>query len=107
MHHILHIQEILLNIFGHCCPTELDWTPHRRRSTAALAALARTCRTFKEPALNVLWCELIDLTPLPRCLPEACCVTGRVRTGFVAPRPGLHERLLIDFAVLLIQETTQ
>ncbi|KAF8434373.1 hypothetical protein L210DRAFT_3410851, partial [Boletus edulis BED1] len=38
-----------------------------------LAALVRTCRTFKEPALDVLWSELVDLTPLPRCIPAKAC----------------------------------
>ena len=80
MHQALHIQEILFDIFGHCSPTEPHWTPLRRHSTAVLAALARTCRTFKEPALDVLWSELVDLTPLPQCVPDACQVVGRVRT---------------------------
>ncbi|KAN0090753.1 hypothetical protein V8E55_004319, partial [Tylopilus felleus] len=34
-------------------------------------ALARTCRTFKEPALDTLWSELSDLRPLARCLPNS------------------------------------
>ncbi|KAF8557610.1 hypothetical protein OG21DRAFT_1406867 [Imleria badia] len=58
MHHALEIQEILLNIFGHCHPGDLP-------------SPARTCRTFKEPALDVLWEELDDLSPLVRCLPDA------------------------------------
>ncbi|KAF8548445.1 hypothetical protein OG21DRAFT_761611 [Imleria badia] len=77
MHHALHIQDILSNIFGHCFPTAPLWNRDRRRSTATLAVLARTCHEFKEPALDVLWSELIDLTPLPRCIPEACCVNGK------------------------------
>lgn len=60
MHPVLRIQEILLNIFGHLFKPPSD-----------LLALARTCRAFKEPALDVLWEELDDLTPLVRCLPEA------------------------------------
>ncbi|KAF8547266.1 hypothetical protein OG21DRAFT_1425191, partial [Imleria badia] len=39
--------------------------------TSTLAALAQTCRTFKEPALDELWGTLDDLTPLAQCLPEA------------------------------------
>ncbi|KAF8437105.1 hypothetical protein L210DRAFT_3406262 [Boletus edulis BED1] len=62
MHHALQLQEILLNIFGHHYPG-LD--------TSDLAALARTCCTFKEPALDVLWEDLNDLSPLLRCVPEA------------------------------------
>lgn len=59
------VQEILLNIFGHCrLPT---W------QASDLLALAITYRTFKEPALDVLWEELYDSSPfqLVRCLPEA------------------------------------
>ncbi|KAF8124880.1 hypothetical protein EV363DRAFT_691829 [Boletus edulis] len=70
MHHALHIAEILHNIFGHCHPADSSWTIERGRSTADLVALAQTCRMFKEPALDVLWSELIDLSPLAFCLPE-------------------------------------
>ncbi|KAF8120812.1 hypothetical protein EV363DRAFT_1278502 [Boletus edulis] len=66
MHPALQIQEILLNIFGHCFP------PGGWEATADLAALARTCHAFKDPALDILWEELFDLSPLARCLPEAC-----------------------------------
>ncbi|KAF8124904.1 hypothetical protein EV363DRAFT_1538942 [Boletus edulis] len=60
MHHALQIQEILSSIFGHC---------HRRIDQASLA---RTCRAFKEPALDVLWEEFSrDISPLARCLPVA------------------------------------
>ncbi|KAF8124937.1 hypothetical protein EV363DRAFT_1177218 [Boletus edulis] len=61
MHHALQIPEILLNIFGHCSD----------RFDYDVAALARTCRAFKEPALDVLWEELFELSPLVRCVPEA------------------------------------
>ncbi|KAG9316176.1 hypothetical protein JVU11DRAFT_2197 [Chiua virens] len=75
MQHALCIQEILLNIFGHCCPPESHWTIDKCKFTADLATLARTCRTFKEPALDVLWSELVDLTPLPRCVPQCYSVS--------------------------------
>jgi len=39
------------------------------RST--LAALARTCRTFKEPALDILWKDLSGFEPFILCLPES------------------------------------
>ncbi|KAF8134933.1 hypothetical protein EV363DRAFT_1256796, partial [Boletus edulis] len=68
MHHALEIEEILLNIFDHCDYTPGDW---RYRDKPTLASLARTCRTFKEPALNLLWEELVHLSPLAQCLPEA------------------------------------
>ncbi|KAF8548435.1 hypothetical protein OG21DRAFT_761101 [Imleria badia] len=62
MHQVLQIQEILRNIFDHCRYPEV---------TSDLPALARTCRAFKEPALDVLWEKLLDPSPLARCLSEA------------------------------------
>ena len=66
MHHALEIEEILSNIFGHFSLTDDIAT-----AVPSLAVLARTCRAFKEPALDVLWRTLGDLSPLARCLPEA------------------------------------
>ncbi|KAG2157608.1 uncharacterized protein EDB93DRAFT_1220626 [Suillus bovinus] len=39
-------------------------------SRAALAALARTCMTFKEPALDTLWKHIDGFEPLILCFPE-------------------------------------
>lgn len=39
-------------------------------SYPTLAALARTCRTFKEPALDTLWKHIHGLEPLISCFPE-------------------------------------
>ncbi|KAF8548441.1 hypothetical protein OG21DRAFT_1501012 [Imleria badia] len=72
MHHALYLEEILFNIFR---PPES--VAQRHHYTADLAVLARTCQTFKEPALNLLWVELVDLSPLARCLPEACRSSGK------------------------------
>ena len=69
MYHALEIQEILSNIFSHYDP--YPWTAAGRNDLRLLAALARTCRTFKEPALDMLWQNLRDLSPLAQCLPEA------------------------------------
>lgn len=72
MHHALEIQEILSNIFEHCSPPVPPiYSYHYETATPDLAALARTCRAFKEPALDVLWRALIDFSRLARCLPEA------------------------------------
>ncbi|KAF8441628.1 hypothetical protein L210DRAFT_792550, partial [Boletus edulis BED1] len=67
MHHTLEIPEILLDIFGRCR------SPGTGTETASsdLPALARTCRAFKEPALDLLWENLPDPSPIVRCLPEA------------------------------------
>ena len=70
MHHALEIDEILLNIFGYIRgPSEYLLVKSR---SGHLAALVKTCHTFKEPALDVLWEGLNDLSPLARCLPAAC-----------------------------------
>ncbi|KAF8434547.1 hypothetical protein L210DRAFT_3649048 [Boletus edulis BED1] len=72
MHHALEIQEIFCNILFYCYQSYL--TAQERKQALAvptLAALARTCRTFKEPALDLLWRDLDDSSPLARCLPEA------------------------------------
>ncbi|KAF8552222.1 hypothetical protein OG21DRAFT_159810 [Imleria badia] len=72
MHRALEIQEILSIIFSHCSREVLtSWVHPPKRVNPDLAALARTCRTFKEPALDLLWRVLFDLSPLARCLPEA------------------------------------
>ncbi|KIJ63279.1 hypothetical protein HYDPIDRAFT_41125 [Hydnomerulius pinastri MD-312] len=47
-------------------------SPPERASEARVAVLsfARSCRAFKEPALDVLWSKLTSLEPLIRCLPR-------------------------------------
>jgi len=73
MHRALYVEEILRNIFPYVpfspmpCPTPL---PVQFRSQNIILSLARTCRAFKEPALDILWASLEDLSPLVRCLPE-------------------------------------
>ncbi|KAF8425022.1 hypothetical protein L210DRAFT_984422 [Boletus edulis BED1] len=65
MHHTLQIQEIVLNIFRYCHPlTQMS-------GTSSLPALARACRAFNGPALDVLWKELSDPSPLAQCVPGA------------------------------------
>ncbi|KAG9316255.1 hypothetical protein JVU11DRAFT_2283 [Chiua virens] len=84
MHPALQLDEILFNIFSRCDPPlGLIKQYNTRRCSektfsgvVGLVALARTC-TFKEPALDVLWSELLDLTPLARCLPQVCYRTTR------------------------------
>jgi hypothetical protein len=60
--------EILVHIFT-IIRFERPW---RRGyvNRATMAALARTCRAFKEPALDVLWEDIEELRPLLLCLPE-------------------------------------
>lgn len=59
MHSCLLLNEILSVIFEHFFVTA---------DASTLAALARTCHTFTEPALDVLWRELATLSPLLQCL---------------------------------------
>ncbi|KAF9225243.1 hypothetical protein BS17DRAFT_730527 [Gyrodon lividus] len=96
MHKALCVQEILSNIFDRVC-TDLDdpeWQPNLNPS---LAALARTCRTFQEPAVDALWFQLDDLTPLLRCLPQdvwvlfATVQTSQQRTEVFGLRRPLNE----------------
>ncbi|KAG1808214.1 uncharacterized protein BJ212DRAFT_1281054 [Suillus subaureus] len=43
--------------------------------------LARTCRTFKEPALDILWENIDGFEPLISCLPEGVAVITNTDTG--------------------------
>jgi hypothetical protein len=90
MHRALFIAEILLEIFTHLTPLEkqdpcdeistssglpelfsaknpLSWDI---RSRGYLAALARTCKTFHEPAMDLLWADTDDygIEPLLGCV---------------------------------------
>lgn len=77
MHPALEIPEILLNIFYH----SYDQPGRDDVSDRAMASLARTCRTFQEPALEVLWHTLPGPSRLAQCLPEASRTqsTGEVK----------------------------
>ncbi|KAH7911709.1 hypothetical protein BJ138DRAFT_885301 [Hygrophoropsis aurantiaca] len=58
MHRALLIEEIQLCIFNQVS------------ERCTLAALARTCQTFAEAALDVLWCDLHSFTNSIRCMPH-------------------------------------
>jgi hypothetical protein len=62
--------EILLNIFT----TIREDNPGEASRT--VASLASTCRTFKEPALDVLWENISGVKPLLSCLPESVVQKG-------------------------------
>ena len=79
MHHALHIEEILVHIFSFCNTIKRRRSPRPARrelwyANGYLVTLAGTCKTFKEPALDMIWAELNDLTPLVRCLPATSWV---------------------------------
>ncbi|KAF8123893.1 hypothetical protein EV363DRAFT_1227965 [Boletus edulis] len=85
MHRALEIQEILLNIF--------EW---ERRDT--LASLARTCHAFEEPALDLLWRVLPNLSPLARCLPDASYrLPGKITYAFSRPLAQTESDLLYRY----------
>ncbi|KAJ7084560.1 hypothetical protein B0H15DRAFT_783708, partial [Mycena belliarum] len=63
----LAIPEILEIAFSHLAPSNLPQSSHSRSD---LAALARTCKTFCGPALDVLWRSQTSLTPILSCFPE-------------------------------------
>ena len=66
----LRLFEILLLIFEHVSPPEDDSSePNSARQT--LAAAARVCKAFSEPALIVLWRRIDTLAPLVRLLAAA------------------------------------
>ncbi|KAJ7760899.1 hypothetical protein DFH07DRAFT_740456 [Mycena maculata] len=65
MHHTLSIPEILELIFEELqCPH-----PDKRYGRNDFAALARTCKTFQDLALDLLWSEQDTLDNILQCLP--------------------------------------
>ena len=82
----MHIPiEILTDIFAVIYQDEGRSKPYCLRT---FAALARTCRRFKEPALNALWKDMDDFMPLVLCLPEGVrertAVKGRSQIQWVS-----------------------
>ncbi|KAH7929497.1 hypothetical protein BV22DRAFT_130028 [Leucogyrophana mollusca] len=82
MHRCLHITDILHKIASKIYdypvdPSSMDCfdIPYLRRARADLASLARTCRIFRDPALDSLWSFLKSFDPLIRCLPQDLWVT--------------------------------
>ncbi len=78
MHKALHVDEILVMIFQICIKSRIGWPlayPTRRirpdsECRSWFAEVTKTCRTFYEPAMDVLWQTLDDITPLFKCLPQ-------------------------------------
>ncbi|EIW74833.1 hypothetical protein CONPUDRAFT_147462 [Coniophora puteana RWD-64-598 SS2] len=66
MHRVLLVAELLDNIFGNLS-AEFDRL-FGGPNDGTLLALATTCRTFKEPALNALWENLLMIDSLIKCL---------------------------------------
>jgi len=68
--------EIILYIFALVGEDKL-----RHGSRPTLAALARTCRTFKEPALDLLWANITGFKPLLSCLPDGVIIIPNTTEG--------------------------
>ncbi|KAG0703079.1 hypothetical protein DFH29DRAFT_465439 [Suillus ampliporus] len=69
MHQALHVSEVLLDIFVHVNQiVDLSFTHGRSLSRRSLAALATTCKTFHEPAMDLLWADLAEIEPLLGCV---------------------------------------
>ncbi|KAG2156422.1 hypothetical protein DEU56DRAFT_234738 [Suillus clintonianus] len=89
MHSCLQIHEVLRSIFS-AVNKYRDITldvqqPFRGADVGrqTLACLARTCRAFSEPALDVLWAHIDTLGPVVACLPRHVWSRhrGSLRTG--------------------------
>ena len=65
MHRCLRIQEII-----HEISESISETPFFRCPKLGLARLARTCKTFYEPAMDVLWRDIQDIEVLLKCFPD-------------------------------------
>lgn len=71
MHQVLLVCDILLEIFKHV--NDIDYQEYSNAMAPmtrakALAALAATCKTFYEPAMNELWAGVDGLNPLLGCV---------------------------------------
>ncbi|OAX37108.1 hypothetical protein K503DRAFT_256577 [Rhizopogon vinicolor AM-OR11-026] len=83
IHPCLLVSEILVNIFAEVNERDEDEAAAAR----TLAALCRTCRAFREPAMKVLWAHLGTLIPLIRCIP--CVKVTKRKSKFPDDLPTL------------------
>ncbi|KAF9523789.1 hypothetical protein CPB83DRAFT_862289 [Crepidotus variabilis] len=97
MHRCLRTPELLLNIFQQIRydggPKELGL------NQSTLAALARTCKDFKEPALDTLWYSMDSFLPLLRCLPSHALEINVVRTE--------RSRIRVPYPKISVRESLQ
>ena len=83
MHRCLLVEELLV-MFLRYQPND-DVKAHR----ATLAAMARTAKSFFEPAVGILWEEQDGLDNLLRCLPGSVSIRERAGRG-----PSMRERVV-------------
>ncbi|KAJ7730090.1 hypothetical protein DFH07DRAFT_849364 [Mycena maculata] len=68
MHRCWDVAEITRIVFELLGPTH--WSDAVSPTMKALTALARTCRGFSDPALDLLWESQLGIVPLLKCLPS-------------------------------------
>ncbi|KAG1879620.1 hypothetical protein C8R48DRAFT_236955 [Suillus tomentosus] len=68
MHEALLVPEVVLHIFAHVNEIGEPSYAERTLSRQTLAALATTCKTFYEPAMDFLWSDMKRLLPLLGCV---------------------------------------
>ena len=87
MHQVLLIDDTLRLIFHHHTEEPHEMMSHLPIDGAAtLSALARTCRTFSDLALDILWSQLPSINHLIRCLPRDAYA--------IDPHPGCKDLLV-------------
>ncbi|KAJ6487564.1 hypothetical protein DFH09DRAFT_1105825 [Mycena vulgaris] len=71
MHRTLAIPEVVSLVFEEVAspPPGLPSSANRPYGAVGLARLARTCRAFSDPALDLLWKSQYTIIPLLRCFP--------------------------------------
>ncbi|KAG1742802.1 hypothetical protein EDB19DRAFT_596426 [Suillus lakei] len=67
MHRALLVSEVLSEIFAYVNESLSPWSAGKKPS---LEALARTCKAFHEPAMDLLWADLDGIRPLLGCAPR-------------------------------------
>ena len=109
MHQVLLLDDTLRLILGHLAPEDHNLSQPSHLCTegaATLYALARTCQTFCDVALDFLWRQLPSLDPLIRRLPRDAYVVEEgalISSGSVihvhsrvptTPTAGTHEAVI-------------
>ncbi len=93
MHRCLCISELVAKIADHLILRYSNGQPAQLATGirgqiaggASCSAMARTCKSFYEPAMDVLWSYLIDFLPLICCFPSDVVSNWVRETSF---RPG-------------------
>lgn len=65
----LSISELVAAIFSHLTSSQ-GHDESAGSGATTLAALARTCRAFHDPATDLIWKKIPGLSALLRCLPD-------------------------------------